>query len=390
MPTSAAIAIPSPEICTLDSVIATDRLVSRRVRKPRWQEERAAFLELTYVAPRGRDKLFDSLAALGLVLCSAGTAGVSVLEGGSEGGIFRWNALAGELAQFVGGSTPRNWSPCGTCLDVGKPVLYSYPARYFTYFAELTTPIVEGLVVPVFSDGNAVATIWIVSHDTVRQFDAEDVRIMVSLAKFAGAALPTALAVAPRPGGFSPVGRDREEAWKDYISQIAHNDETALEDLFRECRPLVFATALRIVSFASDAEEVTLDVCKRIWISAHRYHEDRGSVVTWIISIARNLAFDYLRVRARVPGAGPDSCFNECRSFAIDSEQHCMLQEQRSLLVRALVAINAEQAQVIKLAFFSGLSHSEIAERLGEPLGTIKTRIRNGLLRLRSLLAAAA
>src|SRR5487761_2146513 len=129
----------------LESVIATELLASRSLRKPRRQAERAAFRELTNVLPQGREAIFECLAAQALKLCSAGTAGVSVLESSPEGELFRWQVLAGKLSRFVGGTTPRHWSPCGTCLDRGKPVLYSWPARFFTYFSSIDVPIPEGL-----------------------------------------------------------------------------------------------------------------------------------------------------------------------------------------------------------------------------------------------------
>jgi hypothetical protein len=92
------------------------------------------------------------------------------------------------VESFEGGSTPRHWSPCGTCLDAGVPVLYSYPERHFTYLQEVATPIVEALVIPMFANPTGGATIWIVSHSETR-FDAEDVRVMTTLGNFASRAV---------------------------------------------------------------------------------------------------------------------------------------------------------------------------------------------------------
>ena len=94
-------------------------------------------------------------------------------------------------APRVGGRTPRNFSPCGTTLDRGAPQLFSCPDRYFTYFEGVDTPIVEGLVIPFAVSGRALGTIWVVSHDEHRRFDAEDGRIMTALADFTAAALQT-------------------------------------------------------------------------------------------------------------------------------------------------------------------------------------------------------
>ena len=115
-------------------------------------------------------------------LCDAGTGGISMLETDPDGRVFfRWEALAGQLDSHAGGATPREWSPCGECLRAGTAMLYSYPGRFFTYFEDAHANIVEGLVIPMYADGLSTGTIWIVSHDAERKFDAEDVRVMTSL-----------------------------------------------------------------------------------------------------------------------------------------------------------------------------------------------------------------
>jgi PAS domain S-box-containing protein len=139
---------------------------------------------------RNSKNLLQNLADMALELCQAGTAGVSLLETTIEGEeVFRWSVLAGTLAQNVGGTSPRHFSPCGTCLDCGTPQLYSDPERYFTYLQEANTPIVEGLVLPLIADDRVLGTIWIMSHDEGQHFDSEDVRVMASLADFAATAL---------------------------------------------------------------------------------------------------------------------------------------------------------------------------------------------------------
>jgi len=97
--------------------------------------------------------------------------------------------LAGALAQYVGNTTPRDFSPCGICLDRRTPQLYSYPERNFTYLQAANTAIVETLVLPLIADNHALGTIWIMSHSQQRHFDSEDVRIMTSLADFTATAL---------------------------------------------------------------------------------------------------------------------------------------------------------------------------------------------------------
>jgi len=332
------------------------------------------------------------LATLAIELCGAGTGGVSVIEEGENGEqIFRWQALAGELDAHEGGQTPRDWSPCGECLKTGKVMLYSYPARYFTYFQEIDTPIVEGLVVPMYADNVPVGTIWIVSHTEHVKFDAEDARVMTSLGSFAAAALKLAEASAASAENGklheAPVRGGRELVWKEYVRRVAHKDHSALSALLNETSPLVFATALRVLSFRADAEEVTTDVYHRIWRTAETYDPQRGSVDAWLVSIARSRAIDRLRARA-ARDRSETALSIECSS-GIDPESNAAASQTRTHLLQALHALPVQQRRAIELAYFSGLTMTEIAGQLGHPIGSVKTRIRMGLIKLRRLLAVA-
>jgi len=133
--------------------------------------------------------LYQQFAELAVKLCDAGSAGISLLEVAETGTIFRWVALAGQFAPHIGGQTPRDFSPCGLCLDRGQTVLLAWPGRYFTYFNDVEPPIVEGLIVPLYAArGEPLGTIWIVMHDETRQCDAEDARILENLGRFLGIA----------------------------------------------------------------------------------------------------------------------------------------------------------------------------------------------------------
>jgi PAS domain S-box-containing protein len=181
---------PQPKTVTLDDILITEELSRRSPRHPNLLSENQALHTLARQLVNQPETILQSLVDIALDLCNAGTAGVSLLETTANGEeIFRWNVLAGALAQYVGGTTPRNFSPCGVCLDRGTPVLFSHPDRYFTYFQAAKTPIVEGLVLPLIADNHALGSIWIMSHDEERHFDAEDVRVMTSLADFTAAAL---------------------------------------------------------------------------------------------------------------------------------------------------------------------------------------------------------
>ncbi|MBD1913233.1 MULTISPECIES: ATP-binding protein [unclassified Leptolyngbya] len=181
---------PKSETVTLKDILITEELAQRPPRSPNLQAENQAMRSLAQQMARDSQSLMQTLADTALELCQAGTAGVSLLETTADGEkCFRWNVLAGTLAHHAGSTTPHHFSPCGVCLDQGTPVLFSHPGSYFTYFQAANTLIVEGLVLPLMADHHALGTIWIMSHDEQRHFDAEDVRIMTSLADFTATAL---------------------------------------------------------------------------------------------------------------------------------------------------------------------------------------------------------
>ncbi|MDZ8108558.1 MAG: PAS domain S-box protein [Nostoc sp. DedQUE12a] len=175
---------------TLDEILITAALAQRSPRTSNLQAEIESLHLLARQLAQQPQMMLQALVTAAQELCLAGSAGVSLLEVTPDGEeIFRWSALAGALAGREGETTPRNFSPCGTCLDRQAPVLYSYPERYFTYLQTAKFPVVEGLVIPLMNANQPLGTIWILSHDEARLFDAEDVRIATSLADFTAAAL---------------------------------------------------------------------------------------------------------------------------------------------------------------------------------------------------------
>jgi signal transduction histidine kinase len=173
----------------LADVLITEELFTRSQRQPRFEAESKALRTLARVAANSPEKLLDTLLQLAVELCHADSAGLSLLETNPAGDrIFRWTNLAGVLRDHVGGFTPREFSPCGVCLDHGYAQLFSYPERHFYYLNIPNVPFVEALVVPLV-EKTPLGTIWIVSHNPAGRFDAEDVRIMNSLAEFTSSAL---------------------------------------------------------------------------------------------------------------------------------------------------------------------------------------------------------
>jgi signal transduction histidine kinase len=175
----------------LKEILITARLNTTPAPHPNVSEEAQALWTLARMLATAPQNLIDGLLEMALGLCHADTAGLSVLEALPDGEqVFRWTNLAGRLKQFVGGATPRHFSPCGVCLDHDAPQFFEYPARRFRYLSKnVDVPIVQALVIPVSLGLGAPATIWILAHEERDDFNAEDVRTMTELADFTGSVL---------------------------------------------------------------------------------------------------------------------------------------------------------------------------------------------------------
>jgi RNA polymerase sigma-70 factor, ECF subfamily len=176
---------------------------------------------------------------------------------------------------------------------------------------------------------------------------------------------------------------DRER-WSGLMARIAERDEHAFERLYAETRAPVFGLALRILGDHSEAEEVTIDVFLKAWEQAARFSPDRGSVLTWLMVMTRSRALDRIRYRsirlstwlaldevklAAQPGTGPDSMIE--------------LDLMTTRIARVLADLPATHRETVEMALYEGMSHSEIARRLDQPLGTVKSRIRSAMIRIR-------
>ena len=182
----------------------------------------------------------------------------------------------------------------------------------------------------------------------------------------------------------------REAAWGDYVRRCASRDESALAALYDESSQLTYTIAKRILQDEADGSEVVLDVYKQVWDAAARFDERRGSAAAWIVVLARSRAMDRRRSRAaRMRTAVKVEELHDVISRQPSPESLAIASQSSRSVMRALAAVPSEQREALELAFFGGLSHSEIADRLGEPLGTVKTRIRLAVGRLRELLKDA-
>jgi RNA polymerase sigma-70 factor (ECF subfamily) len=152
-------------------------------------------------------------------------------------------------------------------------------------------------------------------------------------------------------------------------------------------RALPYGLAFKILNNRESAEEIVLEVFWQVWRDAERYDGQRGSVGAWVATVARSRAIDALRARRGNPAAEEDieKAFLAADP-AGDPETQTTLGQRAELVRSALEGLPSDQRTALELSFFNGLSHAEIAERLQEPLGTVKTRIRSALLRLRERL----
>ena len=174
----------------------------------------------------------------------------------------------------------------------------------------------------------------------------------------------------------------------------AGGDERAIASLYDRYGGVLYAVAYRIVGQRADAEEVVIEAFAQVWREAARFEPARGSVAGWLTMIARSRALDVVRARARReritaaaaadrPGVSPG--MSDRRPDAVRRARRCRAARQ---VGEALATLSPPQRQAIELAYFEGLSQSEIAARLQEPLGTIKTRVRLGMQKLRESLRA--
>jgi RNA polymerase sigma-70 factor (ECF subfamily) len=173
----------------------------------------------------------------------------------------------------------------------------------------------------------------------------------------------------------------------ELLKAIAAKDEAALGQLYDRYRLILFGLLMRILNNREEAEDVLQEVFLQVWRRAADFDENRGRPFTWLVTLARSRGIDRLRSlasRERVAVAGANEAAEEVSDAATDA----IRSEQRGVVNGALSQLPEEQKQPLMLAYFDGLTQSEIALQLGAPLGTVKTRMRTGMMKLRELLSA--
>ena len=173
----------------------------------------------------------------------------------------------------------------------------------------------------------------------------------------------------------------------ELLKAIAAKDDGALGRLYDGYRLILFGVLMRILNNREEAEDVLQEVFLQVWRRAGDFDENRGRPFTWLVTLARSRGIDRLRSlasRERVAMAGANEASEEVSDAATDA----IRSEQRGVVNDALSQLPEDQKRPLMLAYFDGLTQSEIAMQLGAPLGTVKTRMRSGMMKLRELLSA--
>ncbi|MBW4512831.1 MAG: sigma-70 family RNA polymerase sigma factor [Scytonematopsis contorta HA4267-MV1] len=173
------------------------------------------------------------------------------------------------------------------------------------------------------------------------------------------------------------------------IQRIAEQDSKALSELYDRYARVLYAVAFKMLNVVEETEEVVLDVFNQVWRTAERYDTKKARVDTWLFMQTRSRALDKLRARQRMAKTAivsVDAGDMEELVSPDNPEEDVVIKERQTIVIAAMKQLSPEQQQVLQLAYYSGLTHAEIAAQTGLALGTVKTRIRLGLNKLRNVL----
>lgn len=173
------------------------------------------------------------------------------------------------------------------------------------------------------------------------------------------------------------------------LERMARGEHDALAELYDRHGRLIYSLALRILRDAGEAEDIVQDVFSQAWRQAARFDVTRGNVVSWLVTMARTRAIDVLRRRQSRPELVQGPAPLEAVDGSVGQDVRFEWQHRALEIQRAMRTLPALQRVAIELAYFEGLTQSEIAEQLEIPLGTVKTRVRQGLMKIRDCLAGA-
>lgn len=184
-----------------------------------------------------------------------------------------------------------------------------------------------------------------------------------------------------------------EERDRELMARIKARDASALSELYDHYNRLLFGLILSVLKKREEAEDILQEVFAKIWQQAEKFDLERGTVYTWIVTLARNRSIDRLRSKVykeqkkQSTSLDDEDVFHPLYSDESDPLENTILTERAKKVHQALDQISEKQRKVLQVAYFSGMSQSEISEEFDIPLGTVKTRMRDGMIKLRELLA---
>lgn len=179
----------------------------------------------------------------------------------------------------------------------------------------------------------------------------------------------------------------QERNWASLIFQIAKGDDSSLNKFYENTKHLVYGLTLRILGDVAEAEEITVDVYMQVWNKASDYNPGRSTPSSWLLMLTRSRAIERLRSSAKRRNL-EEPLINELPNPGPDPEENVLEAEKRRAVQDAFAKLSPQQRQAIELAYFLGLSQSEIANQLGYPIGTVKSWIRLGMMKLREVLGS--
>lgn len=171
------------------------------------------------------------------------------------------------------------------------------------------------------------------------------------------------------------------------LSASALGDKAAFQQLYQLTSAKLYAVCLKITGKSDLAEEALQDTYINIWYHAQNYRPDKAAVMTWMITIARNKCFDLLRNRPQEAELGDDAFYEQWASADLGPFEQMADKKELSALLSCMQTLSATQRQAIALSYFHGMAHEQLAQHLAQPLGSIKTWVRRGLIALKSCLS---
>lgn len=183
-----------------------------------------------------------------------------------------------------------------------------------------------------------------------------------------------------------------EERDRDLMARIKARDTSALSELYDHYNRLLFGLILSILKKRAEAEDLLQEVFTKIWENAEKFDLEKGTVYTWIVTLTRNRSIDRLRSKVykeqkkQSTSLDNEDVFHPLYSEESDPLENTILKERAKKVHKALDQISEKQRKVLQVAYFNGMSQSEISEEFDIPLGTVKTRMRDGMIKLRELL----